>query len=202
MSPPGEAGAVSTVVGSVLRALPVLLACLPLSVSAQDRDLDLVLDATDGCPDAGETYDGASDEDGCPEEGARPYFRVTATELVGSEPVRFQLEHPRILPESFPLLDALAALLLAHPELALLSVEGHMSPETWAEREGMANRLWHERAETVIDYLEMRGVPRARLVASMRTTDAPICDPSVLRRRRARRACSRQNDRIVVRRAR
>lgn len=167
-------------------------------VAAQDRDLDLVPDASDACPDAGETHDGVADADGCPEEGDRPFFTFGAGELTPSERVRFRTGHDEIDRASFPLLDLLATILLAHPELGTLSVEGHMSPETWEERADMSSRLWRQRAAEVVDYLLVRGVPAVRLLASDRLTDAPVCDPRTARRR-ARRACRMANDRIVLR---
>lgn len=175
------------------------LLVLPWPAAAQDRDLDLVPDASDACPDAGETHDGVADADGCPEEGDRPFFTFGAGELTPSERVRFRTEHDEIEVASFPLLELLAAILLAHPELGTLSVEGHMSRETWEERADMSSRLWRQRAAEVVDFLVSRGVPAARLVASDRLTDAPVCDPSTARGRRARRRCRMANDRIVLR---
>lgn len=124
---------------------------------------------------------------------------VERDEIVMDAPIRFDIDSDEIRPESFATLDALVALLSAHPELGPIRVEGHMSPETRAETAHMSRRLWHDRAEAVHHYLVARGVAQDRVSFTALETDRPVCDPSVLRRRR-RRACWRQNDRIVIRR--
>lgn len=127
-----------------------------------------------------------------------PLVQLVDGRIVLQEPIRFEIEHAEVRPASLPLIDALAAILLAHPELGVVQVEGHMSPETFEARRHMDNRLWRNRAREVRRLLIARGVPAERLVASSRLTDVLVCDPVALRGRR-RRACARQNDRIVLR---
>ncbi len=182
-----------------LLVLPVFLLALSSHAAAQDADDDGVADASDRCPSEGETYDGADDGDGCPEAGAVAVLRFGADEIVLLTPLRFDIEHATLRPESRAVLEVLAATLLAHPERGVLRVEGHMSPATYRERRDMSSRLWLDRAHTVVAFLVSRGVPTARLSATSLVTDAPICDPSTVRGPRRRRACERQNDRIVLR---
>jgi hypothetical protein len=134
------------------------------------------------------------------QEATAPLAQLVDGDVVLAEPIRFQIEHAAVLPTSLPLIDALAALLLAHPELGVIQIEGHMSPETFEARRHMDNRLWLNRAREVRRRLVDRGVPAERLLTTARLTDALVCDPVALRGRRAR-ACARQNDRIVLRRA-
>jgi OmpA-OmpF porin, OOP family len=168
------------------------------AAAAQDPDGDAIADGADRCPSETETYDGTEDDDGCPEAGARLLVRVAEGEIELLEPPVFDFDDAEIRPGSFPLLEALAALLRARPELGPVTIEGHMSRETWAEVAHMSRRLWLDRAQAVMAFLISRGVPTERLDATSLVTDRPRCDPSSVPRRR-RRACWRRNDRIVVR---
>lgn len=179
-------------------AAPLVLGLFALPASAQDADGDLVPDASDGCVAEAETYDGLSDADGCPEGERTARVHVEGDELVLTTPLRFDLDDETLRPETFATLDEVALLLRAHPELGVVRVEGHMDPATWEERANMSSRLWHDRAEAVAEYLVSEGVPRDRLVYEGLVTDRPRCDPSSVPRRR-RRACRRENDRIVFR---
>jgi OOP family OmpA-OmpF porin len=74
--------------------------------------------------------------------------------------VYFRTNSHRIERRSYPLLDNIAAVLAAHPEIALLSIEGHTD-----SRGRPANnlRLSQRRARSVMDYLRRKGIDRARL---------------------------------------
>lgn len=142
----------------------------------------------------------AQAQDACPEGGCAeaPLVVLNEGRVELTTPILFEIDHARVLPSSLPQIDALAALLLAHPELGVVHVEGHMSPETFELRRPMDSRLWLNRAREVRALLIARGVPAARLVASGRLTDTLVCDPVALGGR-ARRDCARRNDRIVLR---
>ena len=54
-----------------------------------DRDGDGIPDAEDKCPDEPETYNGRRDDDGCPEDSARPgLVRVTIVDAETGKPIR------------------------------------------------------------------------------------------------------------------
>ncbi len=150
-----------------------------------DNDGDGILDAddkcpnepgppeNDGCPDADRDGDGVPDRvDNCPDEpGTVENQGCQAAQLVviGEEKleilekVYFRTGSAKLQPRSFVLLDNVAAVLNAHPEIKLIRVEGH-TDSTGALKYNM--RLSQKRAETVVRYLVGRGkVSRARLAA-------------------------------------
>jgi len=150
-----------------------------------DNDGDGILDAddkcpnepgppeNDGCPDADRDGDGVPDRvDNCPDEpGTIENQGCQAAQLVvigdGQleilEKVFFRTGSAKLQPRSFVLLDNVAAVLNAHPEIPLIRVEGH-TDSTGALKYNM--RLSQKRAETVVRYLVGRGkVSRGRLLA-------------------------------------
>ena len=84
-----------------------------------------------------------------------------AGRLVLAEPVLFEPETANPRPETFGLLNKVAALLKARTDLGRIEVQGHTT-----ERDGAtSNRiLGQRRGETVADYLANLGVSRDRLV--------------------------------------
>lgn len=128
-----------------------------------------------------------------------PRAQLTAEGIELRAPLRFEIEHTHLRGESLPVIDEVVALLRAHPERGVLRIQGHMNEETWRESAVQSRVLWHARARAVRDHLIARGVPQERLVAESMLTDAPRCDPSQVRGPRRRRACARENNRIVFR---
>jgi outer membrane protein OmpA-like peptidoglycan-associated protein len=164
-----------------------------------DNDGDRVPDSADRCPDQPEDTDGA-DGDGCPRASSdrdgdgvedsldacpdvagslaskgclRGKYRgvdVTDEALRLSEPVAFEGETERLLPESHALLDTVAQVLTDNPNMTL-EVQGH----TDSRGEPESNlRLSQARAETVTKYLQGRGVAAARLTAKGYGETRPI----------------------------
>ncbi|MDH3729409.1 MAG: OmpA family protein, partial [Myxococcales bacterium] len=149
-----------------------------------DNDGDGILDADDmcpnepgppennGCPDADRDGDGVPDRvDNCPDEpGTVENQGCQSAQLVvigdGQleilEKVYFKTGSAKLQRRSFILLDNVAAVLNAHPEIPLIRVEGH-TDSTGALKFNM--RLSQKRAETVVRYLVGRGyVSRDRLI--------------------------------------
>jgi outer membrane protein OmpA-like peptidoglycan-associated protein len=120
-----------------------------------DRDGDNVPDAEDACP----TRAGAPSTDphrnGCP-----GLVRVENDQIRILRPVFFAPGHERILPQSQPVLSALADALRANPRIRHLSIEGH-TDETGASASNMD--LSRRRAESVRDWLAHHGVDADRL---------------------------------------
>jgi outer membrane protein OmpA-like peptidoglycan-associated protein len=55
---------------------------------------------------------------------------VLTSELIQPrDPIRFEVDTARVLPESLPTLDATAQILIDHPDIALVAIEGHASEE-------------------------------------------------------------------------
>jgi outer membrane protein OmpA-like peptidoglycan-associated protein len=123
-----------------------------------DNDHDAIGDTVDLCPNAAEIVNGVDDSDGCPDEALA---HVEHGRVEYTNELRFFFNSVRITPGSAPVLRAIATLLRAHPEFAVVYVEGHAD----SIGDGHYNfRLSLARARAVIDELANLGVPRARFV--------------------------------------
>lgn len=180
--------------------------------AAPDRDQDGVVDTIDACPDtpgvqtadplrsgcpADSDGDGINDaQDACP--GARgdrsraparhgcPRAHIEAGEIKIAEQVQFGMGSARILNESDDLLLAVTDILIEHPEIELLSVEGHTdnagTPRT-------NEKLSRDRAMAVVMRLVANGITARRLVAKGYGSEKPIDDNGTVQ--------GRQNNRRV-----
>lgn len=146
-----------------------------------DNDRDGLLDVADACPDAPETPNGYLDEDGCPDE---PPSRVvvTRTALEIHDRIFFELGRAVIDPQSYPLLEELARVILDHPHIQRIRVEGHTDD---VGSDAVNLRLSQQRAEAVRDFLVARGVDPVRLEAVGYGESRPI-DTNRTERGRAR----------------
>lgn len=162
-----------------------------------DRDADGVVDTIDACPDtpgiqaldplrsgcpADSDGDGINDaQDACPGVGGArsrdpkrhgcPTARIEGGEIKIAEQVQFASSSARILPESADLLLSVADILIQHPEIELLSVEGH------TDRAGSAqvnDKLSRDRALAVVMRLVQNGVTAKRLTARGHGAQNPI----------------------------
>jgi len=121
-----------------------------------DRDGDGVPDRIDNCPDV----PGTPENHGCQE---KQLVVIGAGQLEILEKVYFKTGSAKLQKRSWALLDNVAAVLIAHPEIKKIRVEGH-SDKTGSLRYNMI--LSKKRADTVVRYLVGRGhVNRSRLVA-------------------------------------
>ncbi len=123
-----------------------------------DNDADRVLDAQDRCLNEPETRNGFEDDDGCPDEAPRTAEEQHLDRL--GERILFRQNRAYLAGGSRRALRAVIALLNAHPEITLLTVEAH------ASREGDAAQnmeLSERRAQTVVDALAAGGIARSRL---------------------------------------
>lgn len=157
-----------------------------------DRDGDGIPDAKDKCPDVPEDKDGVDDADGCPEDDADKDGVPDATDACPKEPgepspekdqngcpkfirrisgsneiqvlkkVEFEFGSAKLRPDSFPILDEVYRLLVANPEIALLSIEGH----TDSVGSDQGNLLLSKnRAKSCLDYLIKKGTASSRLTS-------------------------------------
>ena len=122
-----------------------------------DNDHDRILDQDDECPNDPETYNGTEDEDGCPDEGI-VVVEDGAVQIL--EKIQFETDSAVIRPESYHVVDAVAATLIGWPNIELVEIQGH------ADERGDDNyniRLTNDRAASVLEALVQRGVERRRL---------------------------------------
>lgn len=125
-----------------------------------DTDGDGIQDDRDQCPREPGTRNGCPGFVGLilPEAGIKILERV-----------EFDVQASRVSAGSFPLLDAVAAILKDHPEISRVAVVGFAD-----DKEGAPEKLSELRANAVVDYLVSKGVDRARLLPAGRGSDEPI----------------------------
>ena len=139
----------------------------PLSTrGCPDRDGDGVPDKIDNCPD----QPGPASNQGCPVK-IKEMVVITAQQLEIKGKVFFDLGKTRVLPQSFRLLDDVARVIAAHPEMPVIVIEGHTDNTGNAQLNREVSQL---RAEAVRDYLIKKGIPTGRLQARGYGPDRPL----------------------------
>jgi outer membrane protein OmpA-like peptidoglycan-associated protein len=133
-----------------------------------DNDGDGILDADDGCPIEPETFNNVEDEDGCPDKA-----RILGCQISIKEKVQFKTGSAKLLSASYDLLDEVAGILKANPQLGLIRIEGH-TDDKGSDESNL--KLSQERAESVLAYLVEKGVDKARLKAVGLGETKPIAD--------------------------
>ena len=134
-----------------------------------DNDHDRILDVNDKCPNEPETYNGFEDEDGCPDKGL---VVVQRGKLEILDKIYFETDKDIIMERSFPLIDAIAATIKGHPEIALIEIQGH-ADERGDDEHNLD--LTDRRAHSVMRALEDRGVELGRLRARGYGETKPVC---------------------------
>ncbi|MFO0650330.1 MAG: OmpA family protein [Polyangiales bacterium] len=138
-----------------------------------DRDGDGVVDVCDACPD-----ERGSRPDGCPH-----LIVIESSQIRITSPLFFPVNSATVTPPGRPILDEIAAVLQARPEIRVVEVRGHASV---GERAPAA--LARRRAEAAMAYLTERGVEAPRLVAHGFSVDEPLDEhPTAIARARNRR---------------
>jgi outer membrane protein OmpA-like peptidoglycan-associated protein len=122
-----------------------------------DNDGDGILDAADRCVNEPETRNGFEDDDGCPDT---PPVRVEQSQIVIVDQINFDLDSANLTPGSSPILDRIAELLVAHPEIQKIRIEGH-TDESGSNARNMG--LSRRRADAVRTYLVGKGIDRSRM---------------------------------------
>jgi len=121
-----------------------------------DTDGDGILDLDDACPNE----PGPPENDGCPVE-QQVVIESGSLEIV--DKIYFDFDSARLLERSHPVLDGIAEVLIEHPEIVNVRVEGHTDSRGSAEYN---MKLSQRRAESVVRYLVQRGgVSKERMVA-------------------------------------
>ncbi|MFK7989360.1 MAG: OmpA family protein, partial [Sandaracinaceae bacterium] len=124
-----------------------------------DNDQDRILDVDDACPNEAEVVNGVDDEDGCPDESV---IEVTCDAIVIHDRIYFETNRDVIQERSFTLLDQLAAVLVARPDILRVSVEGHTDSQG-SDSHNMD--LSTRRAAAVVTYMTGHGVVASRLTS-------------------------------------
>ena len=124
-----------------------------------DNDADGIADADDACPLEAEVINGVEDEDGCPDEGDTK-VKVTDEKIEIDEKIFFDTDRATIKQRSYSILEQVAAVLKAHPEIEKVRIEGH----TDGKGKDLYNlALSQRRANAVRAFLVDRDVDGARL---------------------------------------
>ena len=111
--------------------------------------------------------------------------RVERSEIVIRDPIQFELNTARILPESLPTLKAVAEIMIGHPEIGHLLIEGHASEEGSYEHNYELSNL---RARSIYEELVRAGVHPKR----MSTRGMGEVEPVALGEEEARLALNRR----------
>lgn len=131
-----------------------------------DRDGDGVPDSRDNCPDEA----GPPENQGCKEA---QQVVITEERLEILDKVYFNTNRATIQRRSFALLENVAQVLAAHPEIAKILVEGHTDSRGSASRN---LKLAQARAEAVKAYLVQAGVDASRVDAEGHGEHRPVVE--------------------------
>jgi len=146
-----------------------------------DADGDEIPDREDRCP----RQPGPAANEGCPVAEEEPLVELETERLALNDAIHFDTGKDTIKPESFKVLDQVAALLLEHPELAQVRVEGHTDNVGGA---AYNKDLSARRAASVVRYLVAKGVPAGRLAPAGFGFERPVAsNGTALGRARNRR---------------
>jgi outer membrane protein OmpA-like peptidoglycan-associated protein len=154
--------------------IPEMKGCPP-----KDTDNDTVQDHVDNCPREA----GPPSNQGCPVQ-QRQQVIIKKGRIELKDTVYFDTNKATIQPRSYALLDNVAKVLLEHPELEKVWIEGH-TDSTGTPSENL--KLSQRRAEAVRDYLINRGVGFQRLDARGFGQERPIADNKTVQGRAANR---------------
>jgi outer membrane protein OmpA-like peptidoglycan-associated protein len=131
-----------------------------------DRDGDTVVDRLDNCPDEKGTPENA----GC---ASKQLVTIKADKIEILDKVFFKTGKDIIEKKSFKLLDNVAQVLAAHPELKQIRVEGHTdNVGDPAKNKDLSER----RAKAVVAYLVGKGLAADRLVGKGFGDEKPLVD--------------------------
>lgn len=130
-----------------------------------DRDGDGVVDANDACPDEYGSADPDPKKNGCPK------VILKKKEIVILEKIHFEFGKSTIMADSDQILTQIANVLVAHPEIKKLEIDGHTDNKGGA---AYNQELSQKRAEAVRQWLVGHGVEAERLVAKGFGSSKPI----------------------------
>jgi OmpA-OmpF porin, OOP family len=130
-----------------------------------DRDKDGIPNEIDACPDDPGPKNPDPKKNGCPQA------IVKNNQIVIIDQVKFATGSARILPASNGILTAVMKILVDHPEIKKVSIEGHTDNKGAA---AMNKRLSGARAASVVAWLTTKGIEAARLSSVGYGLEKPI----------------------------
>lgn len=130
-----------------------------------DRDGDEIPDHEDDCPDE----PGIARLEGCPARPPWARFEGGRIELHGA--INFDTAKATIKPDSWPVLDAVAEILRANPQIRKVRVEGHTDS---VGRADFNLDLSRRRAAAVVRYLVGKGIAPSRFESAGYGEERPI----------------------------
>ena len=125
-----------------------------------DNDADGIDDVDDDCPDESEVYNGVDDLDGCPDE-SKPIVHVP--NIVIFDTIQIAQSEIELSNEIKEDLDLYAQTLIGNPHVLVVLVAGAANEKVSQEENIALSLRW---AETVVQYMEGKGVPEGVLVAA------------------------------------
>jgi outer membrane protein OmpA-like peptidoglycan-associated protein len=131
-----------------------------------DRDGDRIYDNVDKCPDDPETYNNYEDEDGCPDQLPAPVAAFSGF-IPG---IRFDFDSAQLRPDMLETLDRAADTLKQYTDVRV-DIYGHTDAKG---TESYNDKLGHNRAQAVVDYLIGKGVDASRLQAHSAGKREPV----------------------------
>jgi OmpA-OmpF porin, OOP family len=131
-----------------------------------DSDGDGIPDIDDKCP----TVPGPAQNDGCPGEAV---VEIETERLSLKDAINFDTGRDTIRPESRRILDEIAAVLRAHPEIKRIRVEGHTDN---VGGQAYNLELSERRARAVVAALLSRAVGKERLTSAGYGFSRPVAD--------------------------
>jgi OOP family OmpA-OmpF porin len=133
-----------------------------------DRDKDGVLNDVDACPDEPGKPDPDPKRNGCPKAF------VQGTQIKILDQVKFKTGSAEIVgKDSDEILQAVQKVLVAHPEITSMRVEGHTDNRGAA---ALNRKLSKDRAASVVTWLVKHGIDKSRLTSEGFGPDRPIAD--------------------------
>lgn len=127
----------------------------------EDNDLDGIFDVTDKCPLEPETFNEFEDEDGCPDKRVQMVM-IERDKIVIPQKIHFGSGKMKPLKKSIAVLRKVAEVLLKHPEVKKLEIQGHTDV---VGKQAYNLNLSQKRAEAIKDVLTGFGVENSRLIA-------------------------------------
>jgi OmpA-OmpF porin, OOP family len=131
----------------------------------RDTDGDQIIDPQDACPEQAGPADPDAQKNGCP----RVVLKGDVVQVL--DRIEFENGKAKLTPDSIPILEQVAKLLLEHPEILQLDVEGHTdSKGKHASNMDLSKR----RAASVRKWLTEHGIAAERLTSHGIGPDRPL----------------------------